>query len=137
MLEQWAGIEDAAIKLYGRLMEIYAKRENWEAVDRLAKRFFSANPLSPIGHRYMALSAQETGNMAATVRPLKRLLLLDPADPVDLHFRLATALADTAPAEAKRHALQALEDAPRFRAAQKLLTRLAKPKPPAEEAKAQ
>jgi hypothetical protein len=137
VLEQWAGIEDAAIKLYGRLMEIYAKRENWEAVDRLAKRFFSANPLSPIGHRYMALSAQQTGNTAATVRPLKRLLLLDPADPVDLHFRLATALADTAPAEAKRHALQALEDAPRFRAAQKLLTRLAKPKPPAEEAKAQ
>ncbi|MDP6794497.1 MAG: tetratricopeptide repeat protein [Verrucomicrobiota bacterium] len=135
VLEQWAAIEDAATKLYGRLMEIHAERENWEAVDRLAKRFFSANPLSPIGHRYMALSAQQSGNTAATIRPLKRLLLLDPADPVDLHFRLATALADTAPAEAKRHILQALEDAPRFRAAQKLLTRLAKPEPPVEEAK--
>ena len=83
----------------------------------------------------MALSAQQSGNTAATLRPLKRLLLLDPADPVDLHFRLATALADMAPAEAKRHVLQALEDAPRFRAAQKLLTRLAKPESPVEEAK--
>ena len=137
VLEQWAAIEDAATKLYGRLMEIHAERENWEAVDRLAKRFFSANPLSPIGHRFMALTAQQTGNTAATIRPLKRLLLLDPADPVDLHFRLATALAGPSPLEAKRHVLQALEDAPRFRAAQKLLTRLAKPGPPAGEAKAQ
>jgi len=137
VLEQWAAIEDAATKLYGRLMEIHAEREDWTAVDRLAKRFFSANPLSPIGHRYMALTAQQTGNTAATIRPLKRLLLLDPADPVDLHFRLATALAGPSPLEAKRHVLQALEDAPRFRAAQKLLTRLAKPEPLAEEAKAQ
>ncbi|MGB1744144.1 MAG: tetratricopeptide repeat protein, partial [Limisphaerales bacterium] len=98
-------------------------------VDRLAKRFFSANPLSPISHRFMALTAQQTGNTAATVRPLKRLLLLNPPDPVDLHFRLATALVDRSPDEAKRHVLQALEDAPRFRAAQKLLARLAKPKP--------
>ena len=76
----------------------------------------------------MALTAQQTGNVAATVRPLKRLLLLNPPDPVDLHFRLATALVDRSPDEAKRHVLQALEDAPRFRAAQKLLARLAKPK---------
>ena len=137
VLEQWAAIEDAATKLYGRLMEIHSERENWSAVDRLAKRFFSANPLSPIAHRFMALTAQQTGRQADTIRPLRRLLLLDPADPVDLHFRLATALADTAKEEARRHVLQALEDAPRFRAAQKLLIRLAKPDPTAVEAKAQ
>ncbi len=137
VLEQWATIEDAATKLYERLMEIHAERENWSAVDRLARRFFSANPLSPIGHRFMALTAQQTGRRADTIRPLERLLLLDPADPVDLHFRLATALAATAPDRARRHVLQALEDAPRFRAAQKLLIRLAKHEPPAEEAKAQ
>ena len=137
VLEQWAAIEDAATKLYGRLMEIHSERENWSAVDRLAKRFFSANPLSPIGHRFMALTAQQTGRHADTIRPLRRLLLLDPADPVDLHFRLATALADTATEEARRHVLQALEDAPRFRAAQKLLIRLVKPDSTAVEAKAQ
>ena len=137
VLEQWAAIEDAATKLYGRLMEIHSERENWSAVDRLAKRFFSANPLSPIGHRFMALIAQKTGRPNDTIRPLTRLLLLDPADPVDLHFRLATALADTATDEARRHVLQALEDAPRFRAAQKLLIRLAKPDSTAVEAKAQ
>ena len=129
VLESWATIEDSATKLYERLMEIHAERKAWPEVDRLAKRFFSANPLSPISHRFMALTAQQTGNTAATVRPLKRLLLLNPPDPVDLHFRLATALVDRSPDEAKRHVLQALEDAPRFRDAQKLLARLANPKP--------
>jgi len=77
----------------------------------------------------MALSALKTENTVATIRPLKRLLLLNPADPVDLHFRLAKALVDRSPDEAKRHVLQALEDAPRFRAAQRLLAGLANPEP--------
>ncbi len=72
----------------------------------------------------MALKSQETGDKTASIQPLKRLLLLNPADPVDLHFRLASALAESSPDEAKRHVLQALEDAPRFRAAQNLLVRL-------------
>ena len=142
VLEKWATIEDSATKLYERLMEIHAERKAWPEVDRLAKRFFSANPLSPISHRFMALSALKTENTVATIRPLKRLLLLNPADPVDLHFRLAEALVDRSPDEAKRHVLQALEDAPRFRAAQKLLAGLANPEPkelpelnPEEEAK--
>ncbi len=62
MLGQCAAIDDAAQKLYGRLVGIHAERESYEAVDRLAKRFFSANPLSPIGHRFMALTEQQTGN---------------------------------------------------------------------------
>ena len=86
----------------------------------------------------MALKSQETGDKDPSVRPLKRLLLLNPADPVDLHFRLASALVDISPDEAKRHALQALEDAPRFRAAQNLLVRLNEPKiKPDEKVKAE
>ena len=133
VLEKWAAIEDSATKLYERLMKIYADRKDWPSVERSAKRFFSANPLSPVSHRFMALKSQETGDKAASVRPLKRLLLLNPADPVDLHFRLASALVDISPDEAKRHALQALEDAPRFRAAQNLLVRLNEPKIKSDE----
>ena len=124
VLEKWAAIEDSATKLYERLMEIYADKEDWSSVERAAKRFFSANPLSPVSHRFMALKSQKTDDNESSIRPLKRLLLLNPADPVDLHFRLASALVDRSPEEAKRHVLQALEDAPRFRAAQKLLVRL-------------
>jgi len=49
--------------------------------------------------------------------------LLEP----DIHFRLARALHATGqPAEAKRHVLLALEEAPRFREAQQLLLQLVK-----------
>jgi hypothetical protein len=63
-------------------------------------------------------------------------LLLDPIDAAELHLKLATALRETSdlPA-AKRHALLALEETPRYRAAHKLLLELAaqkpEPKPPA------
>jgi hypothetical protein len=46
---------------------------------------------------------------------------LDPPDPAEVHFRLATLLHQTGGPAAKRHVLQAHEEAPRRRAALKLL----------------
>jgi uncharacterized protein HemY len=52
--------------------------------------------------------------------------LLDPADAAQVHYQLARLLhaRGNAEAEAKRHVLQALEEAPRFREAQRLLLQL-------------
>ena len=58
------------------------------------------------------------------VKSYERLLHLDPADPVDIHYRLARLLKDSQPDRAKRHVLLALADAPRFRDAHKLLLEL-------------
>ncbi|HUV65948.1 MAG TPA: hypothetical protein VMW24_18785, partial [Sedimentisphaerales bacterium] len=52
------------------------------------------------------------------------LLLLDPADPADIHYRLARLLEHKDPAEAKRHVLLALAEAPRFREAHRLLLKI-------------
>ncbi|HSH94959.1 MAG TPA: hypothetical protein VK968_12490, partial [Roseimicrobium sp.] len=52
------------------------------------------------------------------------LLKLDPPDIADAHFRLARLLAKQDPKSAKRHVLQALEEAPRFQAALALLLEL-------------
>jgi hypothetical protein len=41
-----------------------------------------------------------------------------------VHFELAELMADNAPDAARMHVLQALEEAPRFKAAQKLLLKL-------------
>jgi uncharacterized protein HemY len=50
------------------------------------------------------------------------LLLLDPPDPADLHYRLAKLLRQKGDnTAAKRHVLQAIEEAPRFPEALKLL----------------
>jgi hypothetical protein len=52
------------------------------------------------------------------------MLLLDPPDPADVHYHLAGLMAKTGNPEAKRQVLQALEEAPRFRDAYKLLLQL-------------
>jgi uncharacterized protein HemY len=49
------------------------------------------------------------------------MLLLDPPDPAGVHFSLARLLHKQRDDAAKRHVLQALEEAPRFREAHRLL----------------
>jgi hypothetical protein len=49
------------------------------------------------------------------------LLLLDPPDPAETNFHLAQLLHRAGDAAAKRHLLLALEEAPRFREALRLL----------------
>jgi hypothetical protein len=53
------------------------------------------------------------------------MLLLDPPDPAEVHFRLARLLRKAGDPAAKRHVLQALEEAPRFRDAHRLLLEIA------------
>jgi hypothetical protein len=52
------------------------------------------------------------------------LLVLDPSDPAEAHYRLARLLQQAGDPQAKRHVLQALEEAPRFREAHQLLLQL-------------
>ena len=51
---------------------------------------------------------------------------MNPADPADIHFRLADSLRSdpTRLADARKHLLQAIDEAPRFRAALALLNEL-------------
>ena len=52
------------------------------------------------------------------------MLKLDPENPADIHYRLARLLHETRDPAAKREVLLALEEAPRFRAALKLLLQI-------------
>ncbi|MES1167046.1 MAG: hypothetical protein ABUL68_03510, partial [Pseudomonadota bacterium] len=51
----------------------------------------------------------------------RTLLKLDPPNPADAHFQLAQLLQRTGDPEARRHVLEALEEAPRYREALALL----------------
>ena len=64
-----------------------------------------------------------TGNDAQAITVYRKWLWLDPPDPAAVHFQLARLLhkRGDAEAEAKRQVLEALEEAPRFRDAQRLL----------------
>ena len=64
----------------------------------------------------MAEAAEQTGDDARAIAGLRALLVMDPFDPADVHYRTAKLLHRTGdlPA-ARRHALMSLEEAPRYR----------------------
>ena len=98
-----------------------------------AERFLAVNPLLPQPYRYRARASEESGKTEAAIQSYQKLLLLDPPDPAEVHFRLARLLRQTGDPAVKRHVLQALEEAPRFREALRLLLEINGESPPAKE----
>jgi tetratricopeptide (TPR) repeat protein len=124
-LEQWAAREADALDAYLRLMELAEIAQDWNAVTQNAERFLAVNPLLPQPYRFLATASEGLGKTEPAISAYQKLLLLDPADPAEVHFRLARQLHLNNHPTAKRHVLQALEEAPRFREAHQLLLELA------------
>ncbi len=104
-----------------RLMQLAIQRQDWPKVLDYAGRDAALNPLRPEPHRCEAEAAEALGDGLRAIAAYRALLKLDPADPPEIHFRLARLLHATGDAEAKRQVILALEQAPRFRAALELL----------------
>jgi len=128
-LEKWAAQEADALDAYSRLMELAEEAKEWKAVTHNAERFLAVNPLLPLPYRYLATASAELGETQPAIGAYEKLLLLDPADPADIHFHLAGLMRMNNDPAAKRHVLQALEEAPRFRDAHRLLLELAQANP--------
>jgi tetratricopeptide (TPR) repeat protein len=62
-----------------------------------------------------------TGKADQAITAFRKLLMLDAPDPVDVHYQLARLLHARGDPEATRQVLQALEDAPRYQDALRLL----------------
>ena len=124
-LQAWAESDADATAAYLRLMELGEQAGDWESVAQNARRMLAVNPLIAAPHRSLAQAAEKLGRRREAIGAYKAVLQFDTADAAETHFRLATLLRDTGkPASAKRHALMALEEAPRFLAAHKLLLEL-------------
>ncbi|WP_437188017.1 tetratricopeptide repeat protein [Planctomicrobium sp. SH668] len=90
-----------------------------------AFRLLEINPLLPLPYSILARTAEQEDRPTEGISALKILLQLSPHDPGELHFRLAKLLQKQGDfAEARRHVLQALEIAPRYREAMQLLLSL-------------
>lgn len=120
-LGKLAGISSDAVYVFDRLMQIDTERENWRQVVAAGEKYLAVYPLTAGTYSQMGRANQELGRSDEAVESYRRLLLLDPADPVDVNYRLALLLRRDDPATAKRHILEALADAPRFRQAHRLL----------------
>lgn len=124
-LEELAARDADATPAFLRLMELGEEAGNWEDVAHRARRMLAVNPLVVAPHRYLAQAAEKLGRRDEAIRAYEALLQFDTTDVADTHFRLASLLRDNGQREpARRQVLMALEEAPRFQAAHKLLLEL-------------
>ena len=121
ILEQYARIDAAALRVLLRLLELDQAAEDWPSVVRNAEQAINVNPLIPQPYRALAMASEKLSSIEPAISAYEALLVLAPDDPAEVHYRLARLLHERKDAAAKRHVLFALEEAPRFRAALKLL----------------
>ncbi len=126
-LTKLAERDDNATDSYLRLMELARLARDWPAVEHFAGRFLAVNPLVVPPYRYLAEAAEEQGEIAQAIAADRTELLLGAPDPAAVHFQLARLLHRSNDPEARRQVLQALEDAPRYRAALALLLEIDRP----------
>ncbi len=111
-----------------RIAEIDDKARDWARLADSARRLLAINPLIVAPHRWLAVAAEKLGLRDEAISEYRAWALLDTTDPAEIHFRLAQLLKASDHREAaKREVLQALEAAPRYRAAHKLLLELVGP----------
>jgi tetratricopeptide (TPR) repeat protein len=126
-LNKLAHIDANALPAYGRLMEIDLDLKDWTASVRDAERFVAVNPLVAQPYRTLSRAQEELGRDREALTAAQTLLLLDPPDPAEAHYRVARLMYKTGNPGAKREVLQALEEAPRYRDALKLLLQIEAP----------
>lgn len=124
VLGKLAMISSDASYAYGRLIEIAIAEEDWQSVARYGEKSMAVYPMLAQLHWQLGRAGEELGRDEQAVESYRRLLLLDPADPADVNYRLGRLLQDKDPAGAKRHVLLALAEAPRFRQAHRLLLKI-------------
>lgn len=124
-LRQVVSLSSDNLPALQRLLQLEANHEEWERLADTTQQLLAVQPLLPAGHQAMVQAMQQLERPADALQSLNALLALDPLDPADLHFRLAQGLAKVdRNHEARREVLLALEETPRYRAAQKLLVEI-------------
>jgi tetratricopeptide (TPR) repeat protein len=121
VLEQYVERDADALEEYLRLMQLASADQDWDVTRKTAERFLAVNPLVPAPYRYLARASEASDEPAAAIQAYHTMLLLDPPDPAEVHYKLARLLFRAGDPAAKRHVLKALEEAPRYRDALKLL----------------
>jgi tetratricopeptide (TPR) repeat protein len=122
-LEKFASQESDFAEIYIRLIDLCSERQDWAGEIKYAQLLLAVNPLITTPYSALAEAGSASGKTGEAIDAYRKLLLLDPPDAAEAHFQLARLLhaQGGSESEARRHVLQALEDAPRFRDAQRLL----------------
>lgn len=123
-LERLTALDADQVGALLRLIELNAAAKDWPRLARDSEQLLELNPLLAQPHRSLAEAAESLGRTRDAIAAYRRVLLLDPEDPAEVHFRLGQLLHQTGDPSAKRHVLSSLEYAPRFAAALRLLLQI-------------
>ncbi len=127
-LEKLITLSDDALPALNQLAELAQQEEDWAALADYARKILAVHPLLPTGHEYLATAADRLENPVDAVTALTALTQFDPVDPAGLDYRLAAAHAKAGDKQqATRHVIAALDEAPRYRDALRLLLELVEP----------
>ena len=108
-----------------RLLNLASEDQDWPAIARWSDAWIAVNPLAPTPWRARFESHRNLGEDWVAIEAGQTLLRLNPPDRAALHHGLAELYQRQSDlASARRHVLLALEDAPRFRDAYRLLQQL-------------
>jgi tetratricopeptide (TPR) repeat protein len=124
VLSRLAERDDASSDAYLHLMELAADARDWPDLLLNARRYLAVNPLVPAPYRFLAQASEAQNQPKSAIEAYRALLALDPANPAEVNFKLGEQLHRTGDPSAKRYVLQALEEAPRYRDALRLLLAL-------------
>ncbi len=130
VLTKLAELSSDATNAFERLMRIHAERGEWQKVLDYAARYQAVDPLRPGAYQLAAEAAEALSQRDGAIQSYETLLTLGPADPAEVHFRLARLMHAQGNQEAKRQLLMALEETPRYRAALELLLEMSGPSAP-------
>jgi tetratricopeptide (TPR) repeat protein len=122
VLEQYVARDASALSAGLRLLELAVENQDWQAVCLASDGVLAINPLLPAAHRARAAAAEKLDQVDDAVAAYRALLALGPQNTAEVNYRLARLLRERNELPlAKRHVLAALEEAPRYREAHRLL----------------
>jgi tetratricopeptide (TPR) repeat protein len=122
VLEKLAERDADATDAFLRLVDLCEQEKDWNGLATNADRMLALDPMLRAPYRHLAKAAERLDDRGRAIAAYRALLEMDPLDPVEAHYRLARLLYEDGDlASARRRVLMALEEAPRYKQAQKLL----------------
>ena len=116
--------ESDALDAVSRLLAMAEQAGDWNDATRWSNQWLAINPLAAKPWRTLLDAGEKHGASAEAAAAGRTLLLLEPSDTAAIHYRVARLLQSTDLAEARKHVLLALAEAPRYRAAYDLLKQI-------------
>jgi tetratricopeptide (TPR) repeat protein len=113
--------DSSAMPVFLRLIEVDVAKQDWPQVLANARRATALNPFLRSPQQALGEAGEAAGQVDEAVAAYRKVLILDPSGAAMTHFKLAKLLKEKDNATAKRHLLDSLALAPRFREGHEML----------------